>query len=382
MELFNSVSGILITSLVVVAVAGWIIMLVRLLRGLPLLRCEPRLPVPWGLLDVVIAMLLWFGSAAVGGVIAALASGATGGDLTSFSPDTLANIILVSSLGSVGGTIVAAVFIAFKNRTTALDFGVRIRGMARDVYLGVYAFLLLAGPVYLIQAFFVQWWPSEHPLIELVLKNPSPKFFVVTTISAVLIAPLVEEFIFRVLLQGWLENIHESGNDPAQLLLGRLPAALDPLPPSAPSEDRAEAAFESPDARFSERGSSETEAPRGTVQIGGTVQSGTVQIEPSSDNPYAPPLAYREPPPDDDQAAGLDRTTRRPKMWPIFVSAILFALMHFSHGPDMFALTVLAIGLGFLYQRTHRVLPCIIVHFLLNAVSIGLLALEAFGGGS
>ena len=55
-----------------------------------------------------------------------------------------------------------------------------------------------------------------------------------------------------------------------------------------------------------------------------------------------------------------------PRRWPIFVSAAIFAAMHLSHGPDPVPLFVLALGLGYVYQRTHRLLPCIVIHFLLN----------------
>jgi membrane protease YdiL (CAAX protease family) len=50
--------------------------------------------------------------------------------------------------------------------------------------------------------------------------------------------------------------------------------------------------------------------------------------------------------------------------------------MHASHGPDPVPLFVLALGLGYLYQRTHRLLPCVVVHLLLNLCSLGALVIE------
>jgi membrane protease YdiL (CAAX protease family) len=61
----------------------------------------------------------------------------------------------------------------------------------------------------------------------------------------------------------------------------------------------------------------------------------------------------------------------------------LFSLAHFGFGPDPVALFVLALILGFLYQRTHRIVPCIVVHALFNALNLLILWLvlqkEALG---
>jgi membrane protease YdiL (CAAX protease family) len=50
--------------------------------------------------------------------------------------------------------------------------------------------------------------------------------------------------------------------------------------------------------------------------------------------------------------------------------------MHAAHGPDPIPLFVLALGLGYLYRQTHRILPCIVVHFLLNLLTMAALAME------
>ena len=58
------------------------------------------------------------------------------------------------------------------------------------------------------------------------------------------------------------------------------------------------------------------------------------------------------------------------------MSATLFAALHASHGPDPIPLFMLAVGLGYLYQRTHRILPCVTVHFLLNSVTLAVFLLQ------
>ena len=48
---------------------------------------------------------------------------------------------------------------------------------------------------------------SAHPIVQLVEqgKNFSPAFLMVAFLMLVIVAPLIEEFLFRLLLQGWLE---------------------------------------------------------------------------------------------------------------------------------------------------------------------------------
>src|SRR4029079_10689753 len=55
---------------------------------------------------------------------------------------------------------------------------------------------------------------------------------------------------------------------------------------------------------------------------------------------------------------------------PIAISSAIFALLHYSHGPDWVPLFLLAAGMGYLYQRTHRLLPSLVVHSLLNSFSM------------
>ena len=73
----------------------------------------------------------------------------------------------------------------------------------------------------------------------------------------------------------------------------------------------------------------------------------------------------------------VSRVEDRPRLWPVFVSAALFAALHLQPdkaSPDPIVLFFFAIAQGFIYQRTHRILPCIVMHVLLNAVGMIVLA--------
>jgi membrane protease YdiL (CAAX protease family) len=58
---------------------------------------------------------------------------------------------------------------------------------------------------------------------------------------------------------------------------------------------------------------------------------------------------------------------------PILVSSLLFAVAHFGYGPEPIPLFFLAIVLGYIYQRTHRILPSIVTHATFNAFAMFIL---------
>ncbi|MCO6457963.1 MAG: CPBP family intramembrane metalloprotease, partial [Pirellulaceae bacterium] len=205
------------------------------------------------------------------------------------------------------------------------DLGLSAAKVGQDLRLGLAAFVMLAPPVYAVQLVLVQWFESKHPLIELLKKQPSAGFFLLSGFAAVLVAPVVEEYLFRLLLQGWLERV-----------AGR-PAATDRGPVKEPDP---------------------------------TPMVPPVPWGLRPDHDAGPTLPVEGPPP-----------ASQPAWWPILVSSTVFSLLHFSHGPDWVPLFLLALGLGYLYWRTHRLLPAITVHFLLNSLSMLALAAEVYGGG-
>ncbi len=150
-------------------------------------------------------------------------------------------------------------------------------------------------------------------------QHPDPLFFLVSAFAAVLVAPFAEEYLFRGLLQGWLENIAAG-----------LPAVHGAPVNGTDDGEPAVAGASEPSSHFAPRHDAEKE-----IELG------------------------------DARSPGI-----RGPAWPILVSALVFALMHWSHGPDPIPLFFFAVGLGFLYRQTHRLMPCIVVHLLLNGLTL------------
>jgi len=305
----------LVAVLLCSSLATWVILWARKRAGSPWVAYESRDPAPWGLLDVFLALLLLvvLTSITVGVLRARGQDAAPRGldkDLVEVpeASGLTPSDVFGQAIASVATLVISVTAIRVRYFASSAALGWSRTRLLSDVRLGAVAFLALAPPVYALQLILVQWYESQHPLVEMLQQHPGPRSIIVCWLSAVVVAPIVEEYLFRGLLQGWLERFASDPKD----LWGNLLGGPTMVGPGLPAD-----------------------------------------FPPAADPAGAPPAgaAY----------------------WPIFVSAIAFALMHYSHGPDWIPLFVLAVGLGYLYRQTHRLAPVVTVHLLLNACSMTVL---------
>ena len=190
----------------------------------------------------------------------------------------------------------------------------------------------MAAPIYGLQGLLVYFFPTQHPLIDLLRDKPDSQLFVVVGLSVALVAPLCEEMFFRVLLQGWLEK----------LVAGAAPEAFPSPANGSPNEVANDNAAQATDVTksFDDR------------------------------NPYAAPQTISRVPAAETQNVQALRAV------PIITSALLFALLHLGHGPAPIPLFFFALALGYLYQKTHRLWPSLVLHCLLNSVSLLMLMID------
>lgn len=328
-----AVVGILFASL-----AGWIRIIRRLVEGHPALPLEPRPVVPWSPIDIFFLLLVYTVLQAI--AIVALRK------LFPRPPDqALEETLLQPPVYWVGLAanlvwVVAALWgLRTFRRASWRDLGFRQTWRA-DIGLGIQAFVLLAPVVYVLQFLLVQLWPSHHPLVDALRERPEPQMLLVGAAMAVLVAPIFEELAIRLVLQGGLEHF-------AVRLAWQSRTEASDIEPM-------------PEGPFAEQPS--PDPPRQLAE----------------DNPYAPPATDTPAPPMPHAETWL-LSDKLPAIWrviPILISATVFSALHFTHGPDWIPLFFLALGLGYIYQRTGRILPCIIVHFLINAVSYSVLLAE------
>jgi membrane protease YdiL (CAAX protease family) len=210
----------MVLGLILASIIAWCICIARDSIG-TLFRYVPRKRVPWGLIDLGLAMMVITLTSSIAGVLL-IEFGILeqGKDIASMTPEKSAIMMLASSVAMLVGVVLSLGLICLKNRPRLSDLGWSIQNISRDVWVGLVAFLLISAPVYAIQYLLVEILklPSEHPLIELVKKDPDS--LIVAVGAAVVIAPFTEEFLFRVLLQGWLERIPGHRGETRILLLG------------------------------------------------------------------------------------------------------------------------------------------------------------------
>ncbi len=333
------VLALLVNAIILATPFAGLYLLVRAIgrarRGQGLIPWWPRREVPWGFIDLSIILIpvalltLWKILLWIEGTPAIAAP-----PVTAESAQQRVGLQVADSLLQLTVVFGVTAFITFRSGATKRDWGWDPKHLAGDILLGLKMFAVVVPAVLALQGtlVYVFGWKSEHPLLENLKASPSIDLFAVSLVAAVFVAPLAEEWAFRVLFQGWLEKVASGQFNSLQLMMG--------------GERPFELAHEEIEVTADEA------LPLKPVNL---------------DNPYrspAPPpvvmssVIDSEPPP------------ARTAWWPMIVSAAIFAVVHISHGPDFVPLFFLAIGLGYLYRQTHRIVPSLVVHLCLNLLTM------------
>ncbi len=285
---------------------------------------ESRNPVPWNAAATLLAVL------AIATVIAALILKSPDDAKRKTTAADRAELLLVET-GSQVLTVGVFVFVvALLCGANQRDLGMPTDSAttSRDVRIGLVAGMAALAPVIFVQSAFTYLIyghdkESGHPLIKLVTSGPPSEIVMLLMgVAVVVVAPICEEFTFRVLFQGWLEKWEDK-----RLGWRREVTAAQVMSDQAPTTTEVESQPES-----------------------WLVESDSRSIE-------------RTPP--RQGVGGL------PYGWfPILVSATTFGFVHAGYGPEPVPLFLLGLVLGYLYQRTHRVIPGIVAHALFNLFSV------------
>lgn len=323
-----------VSLVLLISVSVWVTVVRCLAANEPILQTQPAPVARWGLLDI-------FGGT-LGFILLVnlfLSPYLTG------EPNSMAELTPEQRIGAMWAQIWAQslvclgifVLIIARGGLTAV-IGESFAAFRKDVLIGVATFCALCVPVILIQVVIAQFVEYKHELITMITESPTPAIILPVLVSAVLVAPITEEFAFRLLLQGWLEDLI-SGRylSAGQILIGRQ---------GSPKKDQSDGL---PEQRFTAETEHET------------------QSLPTDENSVVE-SAYPE----------------RPSLmiFPIFVSSIIFALLHFDQGGAPIPLFFLALGLGYVYQKRRTITPSLVVHMMLNGQSMLLLLLQIFFGES
>jgi membrane protease YdiL (CAAX protease family) len=248
---------------------------------------------------------------------------------------------LVIGAAQLAAVLLGSAFVCFRAGVTAAQVGWDLRSWQKDLAFASYGFGLIIVPVFAVQALLSQVIEYEHPAITPFKTSKSWLFFAAASFSAVIVAPIAEEFFFRGILQSWLQRIGLVGARTFSDLFA---------PPASPT----------------------MVAPPLVDTSAEKVESLPAEVDPA--NPYGFSTRVLEP---------IPRTTEvlmAPGLvphWPIWVTSAIFALLHAGQGAAPVPLFLFSVMLGYVYRKTGRLLPVIAMHMLLNGVSMIGLALSA-----
>jgi len=323
--------GVYVFAGAVASFAAWTFLIQRRRHG-PFLEYQPRRQVPWGPVATLEAILL---------VVLTVATLSQSTDWMHSEFTTTVDLVQRIVFGMLQMLLLTGVFfmiVVSISGATLSDLGLPeyVDQLGRDIVIGAVACLAALVPVFSVQAVIYHMMPeqTQHPLVQMVLKDHHPVVLALSFVAAVVVAPLCEETAFRLFLQGWLEKWENQAV---------MPPVLD-----IASED-------------SEEGETWRQGDKEGIE---------------ADSSPCPPVPLSPCP---DSAPPSRGVFALPYGWvPILISSLLFSLAHLGHGFDPVPLFLLAIVLGYTYQRTHRIVPCIVTHMLFNLSTLIALGLQIY----
>lgn len=350
--------GLCLLALISASVVGWIAVITWFSRGGKSIPVEPRRPAPWGLIHFVAIFVLFV---LIGGLTICSFDSLVVSSMIADQPleqqESLRLIgrIFSGSFSQIITMMVATLMIAVSTRATMADLGWTVKRLGYDILLGIGASILFLPIIQILMASLVYLLDQkyDHPLLEALKSGPVLWMYLGAFFSAVIAAPITEEFLFRVILQGMLEANATSEFTWKRLLFGTM---------FDEPQDVAQA----------------TAYP--SVPLPATAEMSTLKTVSQQSLPTSS---------SDDVVKTWDESASQVKsratattvpIWPLFVSGILFGLAHAEYGPSWFPLILMGLLLGYLYRCTHRIWACWIVHISLNAISMIGFGLQILSG--
>ena len=395
LELFVfSILSILLMAALLGMLWAWVWALGRIWKGLPILaddHVRPYKPAPWGSLTVLSLVFLYLGvnltvsriyAAATGRHLPRVAKAAENqgqgqgdvrepdkaidksknaekaplpGEATAAGqsnnvksgphdpgPDasteqSLAEPMVQSALSNGLLLVLVPAFVRLTSGAGLADLGLHRQEWPRQMGIGVRAAMLMTPLVCAIQYAAIRiWTPKTHPVEQMVLEKLTVGVAILAVLSTMVLAPWIEELLFRGVFQRWLGRLVEDRPLPTTTIQteGRL-APLEPANESFFLNSKAAPAESTP------------------------IDPGS-EILARGHRPAEPPSS-------------------RSSSLPILLTSFFFAAMHLPQWPAPIAILLLSMALGTVYERTGSLLAAITMHATFNGVNTLLLLLAAIG---
>ena len=199
----NRIATILTIGLLLSSLAVWGIVLERLFGGQPLLPC--RVPAtrsrPWMAMGIV---GLW--------VTFSLSGALLGGEqqkLPAVELDRAIRVTLLNVMEQCISTFAMILALSGLGARSLSRYGIDIKLFGERVLWGISGYLASIIPVVLMNILMAGYHNSEnrHPYLQLLAQQDSLQLLIPLMFSAVIMAPLGEELMYRVILQGSLQRV-------------------------------------------------------------------------------------------------------------------------------------------------------------------------------
>jgi membrane protease YdiL (CAAX protease family) len=176
----------------------------------PKLVSDDPPPLPLRGREVLLVFVLFIISMGIAGSILRSALGLDIDSLTSgtkIAPSDQTTLVWVEAGACLLALSSSCMLLQLLHGRDGVELGFGWDRWRTDVIAGLLTAGLLAAPVLALMAIVVQFWESHHPLVDVMKTSESASFLVAATFSAVLVAPLWEEFLFRGVFQSWLLRV-------------------------------------------------------------------------------------------------------------------------------------------------------------------------------
>jgi membrane protease YdiL (CAAX protease family) len=207
------------------------------------------------------------------------------------------------------------------------DVGFRLEGWGQQAAVGVCATLIAIPVVYSIQfASILIWNPNAHELQKMLLDDFGGGTAYLAIVSAVILAPIVEELLFRGILQRWWIDFFMRRTRTPDLMTESVPV----LRPT---------------------------------DLDGLVDTGR------SASDEAPLSSHDFQSPEAVQSNSLPWHNSASVIAGIVITSLIFAVIHAGQWPAPIPLFVLALIIGSVYYRTGSLIAAICMHATFNGFS-------------
>lgn len=183
----------------------------RIREGRPVVAPRPHAAVPWSGVDVAVVFATYCAGMGLAGYL-----------LPQKPP--LADTLFAGLVVSLTATLAGAAWLGCRGATLA-TLGFAGRRWREDFALACAGLALVLAPVLALAGLLDRLLPYRHPIVDYLRGQQDAQAIGLVVLSAVVTAPLTEEFFFRRVLQGWLERIVPAG-DPAPVVVSALAFGL------------------------------------------------------------------------------------------------------------------------------------------------------------